>query len=174
MNRPEWLANTPTPVCIWSLENLYRLFPTLRDAIANSASYKQTGGYLAFYFWFHQSLIYWLKMYRNQFPHVKYLWRIEPDVLFSGDISQARDAISADLRDARWPISADLGRSPRGKMCHLGAISARSRRCVITADLRAAISARSRRDLGAISACMRRRCSRAHGPRKRTCCCRSP
>ena len=32
---------------------------------------------------------------------MKYLWRIEPDVLFSGDISQARDAISADLARPR-------------------------------------------------------------------------
>ena len=61
MNRPEWLANTPTPVCIWSLDNLYQLFPTLKDAIANTASYKQTGGYLAYYFWFHMSLFLWHK-----------------------------------------------------------------------------------------------------------------
>ena len=91
--------------------------------------YRQTGGgatsYLAFYFWFHMSLFYWLKIYRNQFPHVKYLWRIEPDVLFSGDISQARDTISDDLRTARCVIPA---RSLRRGIADPVAISARSRR----------------------------------------------
>ena len=61
MNRPEFLVNVPTPVCIWSLENLYKLFPTLKSAILNTASYRQTGGYLAYYFWFHMSLFLWLK-----------------------------------------------------------------------------------------------------------------
>ena len=81
-----------------------RVFPTLKSSIRDSAMYHQTGGgatsYLAFYFWFHMSLFYWLKIYRNQFPHVKYLWRIEPDVLFSGDISQARDVQSRPISAA--------------------------------------------------------------------------
>ena len=73
--------------------------------------YHQTGGgatsYLAYYFWFHMSLFYWLRTYRNQYPNVKYLWRIEPDVLFSGDISQARDAQSRPISTAR--SRRDLG-----------------------------------------------------------------
>ena len=50
---------------------------------------------------------------------VRFFWRIEPDVLYSGDISQARDTISADLRAARYATSADL----RHDLGYISAIS---------------------------------------------------
>eukprot|EP00965_Chrysotila_dentata_P074490 2460155-Pleurochrysis_carterae.AAC.5 len=72
-------------VCVWGDAALRTLFPRLAVSIDTHQGMASTPeANHRRYFWFHASLMVWNASFGHAYPNVKYWWRIEPDVLFSG------------------------------------------------------------------------------------------
>ena len=69
----------------WSLAQLYSLFPKLQHSFASSrAVFFSTNEYLQHYFLFHASLVLWHRYFGHQYPRLRHIWRVEPDVALVG------------------------------------------------------------------------------------------
>lgn len=78
-------------VCPWSERDVFSLFPRLPHAIRSSRALNRTRrahepAYISHYFWFHASLALWRRWHGEAYAGVRFFWRLEPDVLFSGKI----------------------------------------------------------------------------------------
>lgn len=86
-----WLrtaARSRSAMCVWNEAGLFSLFPRLEGALSNSSALAETPKPFRRYFFFHASLLLWNATYGHAFPGIEYWWRIEPDVLFAGSLSQ--------------------------------------------------------------------------------------
>eukprot|EP00316_Scyphosphaera_apsteinii_P002260 CAMPEP_0119307680 /NCGR_PEP_ID=MMETSP1333-20130426/8104_1 /TAXON_ID=418940 /ORGANISM="Scyphosphaera apsteinii, Strain RCC1455" /LENGTH=304 /DNA_ID=CAMNT_0007311275 /DNA_START=49 /DNA_END=960 /DNA_ORIENTATION=- len=86
----QWRAATGTQICEWDETVLHVFFPRLEYGLATNPAFNRTRhANLKRYFYFHASLMVWFASYGQQprFLALKYLWRLEPDVLYSGRIS---------------------------------------------------------------------------------------
>ena len=71
----------------WSEKELFALFPRLgagAAALATSRSVRWQAPYLKMYAWLHASLALWDHRHGGRFPHARWWWRLELDVLFAG------------------------------------------------------------------------------------------
>ena len=73
---------------IWGERAVWRRFPRLEEAVRTHPHIQEEEPYLRRYYWFHSSLLLWLEEFAHCFPKVKHVWRVEPDVLFTGTIDQ--------------------------------------------------------------------------------------
>ena len=72
-------------VCLWSNKNAFATFPRLQNAIRKSPGLAlEDTAYMRQYYWFHTSLIVWMRRHGHAYPNARYFWRMEPDVLYAG------------------------------------------------------------------------------------------
>ena len=70
---------------------MHAQYPRMADTIRSSKALRTTSQsdlpqYWQDYHWFHSSLMVWFRWHGHSFPSLKYLWRIEPDVLLTGEL----------------------------------------------------------------------------------------
>lgn len=81
---------------------VWRMYPRLGEAvkahpdIQEWESRGQDYKYIGFYHWFHASMAMWYAHYGNCFHELKYVWRLEPDVLWTGTIDTLISLASED------------------------------------------------------------------------------
>lgn len=69
----------------WSLAQVFHLFPRLEANFRSSrAVFFSTSQYLQNYFLFHTSLVLWHRSFGAGYPHLRHVWRVEPDVALFG------------------------------------------------------------------------------------------
>lgn len=78
-------------VCLWSEKDVFRAFPRIPEAMQTSKAFNRTiraheAPYIAQYFWFHASLAVWRRWHGDAYPSARYLWRLEPDVVYAGHL----------------------------------------------------------------------------------------
>ena len=95
-------ATLGLPVFMWSERALHQRLPTLSDAINRSLRTLalEIDANHARYYYYHAALVLWHQVCGADFPRLQYLWRLEPDVVFSGDLAtllQVSARANADL-----------------------------------------------------------------------------
>lgn len=90
------------PVFMWSEPALGMRIPRLRAAFDRSLQALATETDLNHvrYYWFHFSLLLWHQQCGREYPRLRYVWRLEPDVVFAGSLAtllQLSSRASADL-----------------------------------------------------------------------------
>ena len=76
----------------------------------NASAYSQTPEpNLKLYFFMHSALLLWLRAHGSSYPRLRYMWRLEPDVLFAGPLSHL---VRASESRAHWPMHAQNAFSP--------------------------------------------------------------
>ena len=90
-------------VCMWGERAVWKRFPRLEQAIRTHPHIHKEPRYLQFYYWFHASLLVWLEMFGPCYPKAKYIWRVEPDVLFAGTVDQLVDLSNNEPADVLLP-----------------------------------------------------------------------
>ena len=88
---------------VWGERTIWRRFPRLEEAVRTHPHIHKEETYLQRYYWFHTSLLLWLETFGHCYPQVKYLWRLEPDVLFAGTFDQLIDLTRDDSSDVLLP-----------------------------------------------------------------------
>eukprot|EP00966_Prymnesium_polylepis_P009615 221900-Prymnesium_polylepis.1 len=69
--------------CVWGDGTVRRALPALAANAERDAANTPDPNHRR-YFWFHSSLLLWNRTFGHAYPNVRYLWRVEPDVLFAG------------------------------------------------------------------------------------------
>lgn len=84
--------------CVWGEPDLFHAMPRLAKSITSGTH----AGMAATpepnhrrYFWFHASLVLWNRTFGRRYPHQRFWWRIEPDVIFSGSLAVLVGQLSA-------------------------------------------------------------------------------
>ena len=90
------------PRFVWTERALHEAFPALATAVRNSLAVLASEPIAnhARYYFYHSSLLLWHRHCGAEYPSVKFLWRIEPDVVFLGRMSALLEfsgGIDADL-----------------------------------------------------------------------------
>ena len=98
---------------VWGERALWNRFPRLEEAVRTHPHIHKEEIYLRRFYWFHASLLMWLETFGHCHPRVKYLWRVESDVLFAGRLDQLIDLSSNDAADVLLP---DLHMSVNGSV----------------------------------------------------------
>ena len=91
LRHEQWRTEMDGPTCVWRRRDVFHTFPRLRRSIRQSdvmRKYIKYGEpqYIQDYFWFHASLLVWYGWHGQAFPAVRYFWRLEADVLYSGSL----------------------------------------------------------------------------------------
>ena len=81
----KWQATHRMEVCIWSPLDVARLFPALLATVraGGGGLSQEPAVHEQRYYWFHSSLAVWDAVYSHAYTSVRYIWRIEPDVLLA-------------------------------------------------------------------------------------------
>lgn len=90
-------------VFLWSEAGLRRLFPKLSNALNTSHRPMRTPRKVSKYLFFHASLLLWHATFGARYPRVEHYWRIEPDVLFAGPLSQLLELAAGSRADVLVP-----------------------------------------------------------------------
>ena len=80
---PDASKEVEAGVCVWGDGTLRRALPALAARTAGASANTPDPNHRR-YFWFHSSLLLWNRTFGHAYPNVRYLWRVEPDVLFAG------------------------------------------------------------------------------------------
>lgn len=109
------------PVGLWGEGDVRRLYPRMHTSLQRSArngSIELMGRsrhgprnrgemptYLRYYYFFHTSLLVWHAVHGHAFPHLKFVWRLEMDVLYAGSRSIG-GLVSQPMRSAHaeWDL----------------------------------------------------------------------
>ena len=69
-------------VCVWSFSMVAHRLPQLAAGLACSRGYAvERDKHLRRYYWMHASLLLWNDLYGATHPRMRWLWRLEPDVM---------------------------------------------------------------------------------------------
>lgn len=90
-------------VSVWGDQAVWRRFPRLEQAVRTHPHIHKEATYLQRYYWFHASLAVWHDSFGACYPRLKYIWRLEPDVLFAGTMDQLVDLSSTERADVLLP-----------------------------------------------------------------------
>ena len=87
---------------LWTERALHETFPALATAVSNSLAVLASEPIAnhARYYYYHSSLLLWHRHCGAEYPKLRFLWRIEPDVVFLGRMSALLEfsaGIAADL-----------------------------------------------------------------------------
>ena len=105
------------PVCAWGDGALRRELPVLSEQIGRIGSlgeglgHENEGRYSASktkanqgrYFWFHSTLLLWNASFGHAYPALRYLWRVEPDVVYAGSLGILARRASSTRADLLMP-----------------------------------------------------------------------
>lgn len=90
-------ALAQTQIAVWGDQARDRALPRLPGALAASWGFQQqTDAHLRTYFYQHTGLYLWLRQFGSAYPSLRYLWRMEPDVMLTGSLGSL---ISFSARD---------------------------------------------------------------------------
>jgi len=86
-----------TQVAVWGDRARDRAFPRASRALATHWGYRvQKDVHLKTYFYQHTGLYLWLREFRSAYRNLRFLWRMEPDVMLTGPLGQL---LSLSARD---------------------------------------------------------------------------
>ena len=90
------------PGFLWNEDGLRHLYPRLKTALSRKTNleFRHTPRHVAKYFFFHASLMLWKQTFGHVYPSIDFWWRIEPDALFAGPLS--------DMVRLSLPVRVDL------------------------------------------------------------------
>ena len=95
-------ADRELPVCVWRYEHALWRLPKLATALADplGPAAREVDPHLRRYYYMHTSLLLWWEAAGHRVPSLRFIWRVEPDVLFSGPwptLLRLANASDADL-----------------------------------------------------------------------------
>mmetsp|Transcript_2322 Transcript_2322/g.7626 ORF Transcript_2322/g.7626 Transcript_2322/m.7626 type:complete len:168 (+) Transcript_2322:71-574(+) len=74
--------------CAWTPSQLFARLPRLARSLSTNRAYQlEQTKYLRRYYYMHGSLLLWNDTMGEAYPNYERIWRIEPDVFFSGSAS---------------------------------------------------------------------------------------
>ena len=105
------------PVCAWGDGALRRELPRLSEQIGRIArlgeglgegnegrySSTKTKANQGRYFWFHSTLLLWNVSFGHAYPSLRFLWRVEPDVVYAGSLGMLVKRTSITRSDLLMP-----------------------------------------------------------------------
>ncbi|KAL1527088.1 hypothetical protein AB1Y20_015771 [Prymnesium parvum] len=78
---------SPGGWCVWGNKALEAFFPRLADALSRHYGYLgEWPSYFRLYYFLSSALAIWDRTFAKAYPRLRYWWRMEPDVLFSGSL----------------------------------------------------------------------------------------
>uniref|UniRef100_A0A7S4AZV4 Uncharacterized protein n=1 Tax=Chrysotila carterae TaxID=13221 RepID=A0A7S4AZV4_CHRCT len=99
-----WENYTDARLFVWNEAKLFDLFSALPVALASIPGVSQTKNiYLKRYFYFHASLLLWNTSHGQEYPHLRYWWRLELDVVFPMGIGMVIRTASLQNADVLLP-----------------------------------------------------------------------
>ena len=90
-------------IAMWGEHAIWKRFPSLGAAVARHPFIKYEEPYLQRYYWFHAVLPLWLERYGECYPHARYIWRMETDVLWAGTVDTLVTLGNSDSADLLLP-----------------------------------------------------------------------
>ena len=98
-------AGLRAPVFAWSERALHAEFPALATVLGKSLRIlaKEPVQNHARYYYFHASLVLWLRKCGHFYPRLQYIWRLEPDVVFTGSLPALLSMTAATEADVLLP-----------------------------------------------------------------------
>lgn len=109
-SRVQIVGSPKDPCCVGCTENMlvygeqavWQLYPRLGDTMKTHPEkrvvHDPKNSYLGYYYWFHAALPLWNTRYGRCFPKLKYIWRMEMDVLWTGTFDTLISLASEDTR----------------------------------------------------------------------------
>ena len=108
-------------VWLWNEDGLRHAFPRVASALANgtargsfrgsSTRRQRTPRAFVRYHFFHASLSLWNLTFGHRWPSIEYFWRIEPDALFAGSLTDLLRLTSSVQKDVLLPSIVPKGPS---------------------------------------------------------------
>jgi len=90
--------------CLWNASQVFNRLPQFASALKKSPAYvSEWDPHLKRYYWMHTSLLLWNDTLAHAYPRYKYVWRIEPDVMYSGNMSSLLQQSSKMRTDVVLP-----------------------------------------------------------------------
>ena len=78
---------SPGGWAVWGDRTLQAMFPRLARTLLVHRGFRfEKPEYLGLYYYLTAALAMWDRTFRHSYPNLKYWWRMEPDVLFSGSL----------------------------------------------------------------------------------------
>jgi hypothetical protein len=108
-------AFAQTQVAVWGDRARDRALPRLPAALDADWGYKHTTDkHLRTYFYQHTGLYLWLQQFGRAYPSLRYLWRMEPDVMLTGSLGSLISRSSRDATsDLLLPKTIPRSQAPR-------------------------------------------------------------
>lgn len=99
---------------MWSNRARDAALPAVAPALAAHWGYRQQRvDYLRTYYYQHVGLLLWHRTFGTAYTALRYFWRMEPDVLYTGSLGAMLAAASRDTTsDALLPPASSQKRSP--------------------------------------------------------------
>lgn len=99
-------ASNLGPAFLWSERALQQELPALAAAFNRSVLTLTTENDQnhARYYYFHTSLLLWHRVCGHDYPRLRYVWRIEPDVVYSGSLAMLLRLSARTVADLLLPV----------------------------------------------------------------------
>jgi len=108
------VMNATTPSCldsscaaegisVWGERAVWAQFPAMETALTAHPHIRREIAYLQKYYWFHAGLAVLLASIGSRYPALRYLWRMETDVFFTGSMDQLVSLAANDPADVLLP-----------------------------------------------------------------------
>jgi hypothetical protein len=109
-------AGTCTGTCadgiyVWGEKAIWKRYPRLAEALKTHPYMQREVSYLQKYYWFHAALNLWFAAFGACSPHVRYIWRLETDVVWTGSLDQLILLSNDDTADVLLPPTFAEGKS---------------------------------------------------------------
>jgi hypothetical protein len=90
--------------CVWGQDLLAAHYPRLATALTqHSGVAAESTPHHKLYYFFHAALGIWRRTFGEWYPELRYWWRLEPDVMFSGPLGMLLDRADQHRADCLLP-----------------------------------------------------------------------
>ena len=97
---------------VYGDQTTWKVFPAMQQAVTSHPFIHRELPYLRNYYWFHAALNVWLEAFGGScYPRLRYLWRMETDVLWTSSIDHLFDLSSSEQADVLLPETLGEGKS---------------------------------------------------------------
>ena len=127
-------------VIAWGEHAVWKEYPRLAVALTQHPHVRKEIWYLQKYYWFHSALGVWLRNYGVCYPRLKYLWRLETDVLWTGTIDQLVSLAGNDHADVLLPTTYGENRTRLARRCAICKAARMPNLCLARSTLHFALS----------------------------------
>lgn len=112
--KAEPAASLGCRIFLWTERALAARLPSLADAFNRTlGTLTMEEGNHALYHYLHAVLVLWNQLCGRDYPRLKYLWRLEPDVVFAGSLATLLEATARSEADVLLPAYWSYAQSAR-------------------------------------------------------------